>query len=116
MPFLTSLQTMKVGKNQWQLTEPLEYIYNGTRLVVPVGFITDFASVPRIPLVFSVFGDRAHEAATVHDFLYSKRFDRKLADSVFKRALLEDPHIPDWKAQAMYIAVRAWGWKYYRVK
>ena len=78
--------------------------------------MTDFASVPRIPLVFSVFGDRAHEAATIHDYLYDTKHNRKQADLIFRQALFEDPFIPNWKAHAMYAAVRAWGWKYYRVK
>lgn len=116
MPFLTSLETTKASNNQWKLLKPLTYDYLGTHITAPAGFVTDFASVPRIPLVFSVFGDRAHEAATIHDYLYSIKHNRKQADSVFKQALLEDPYISDWKAQAMYIAVRAWGWKYYRVK
>ena len=41
-------------------------------ITVPTGFFTDFASVPRMPFVFLLFGDVAHEAAVIHDYLYRK--------------------------------------------
>jgi len=33
-------------------------------------FETDFASVPRLPIIFMKWGDRAHAPATVHDYVY----------------------------------------------
>ncbi len=33
-------------------------------------FETDFASVPRLPIIFVLWGDRAHAPATLHDFVY----------------------------------------------
>lgn len=33
-------------------------------------FETDFASVPRVPFAYSLWGDRAHREATLHDFVY----------------------------------------------
>jgi len=36
------------GRQRWKLLEPLEYeVFPGHTLIVPAGFITDFASVPR---------------------------------------------------------------------
>ena len=43
-------------------------------ITVPTGFLTDFASVPRMPFVFLLFGDVAHEAAVIHDYLYKARW------------------------------------------
>jgi hypothetical protein len=40
------------------------------RVVVPKGFQTDFASVPRVPIAYMLFGDRAHREAVLHDYLY----------------------------------------------
>lgn len=40
---------------------------------VPAGFQTDFASVPRVPIVYLAWGSRAHREAVIHDYLY--RFD-----------------------------------------
>jgi len=40
------------------------------RIEVPKGFETDFASVPRLPIIFELWGNRAHRAAVLHDYLY----------------------------------------------
>lgn len=60
----------------------------GQTFVVPAGFVTDFASVPRVPVVYMLFGDRAHREAVVHDWLYqSHRVSKGMADKVFKEAM-----------------------------
>lgn len=71
--FLTDLKaSLKNGDSVWVLDAPLIYaskIMN--RLIeVPEGFETDFASVPRIPIAYLAFGDRAHREAVLHDYLY----------------------------------------------
>ena len=55
----------------WVIDSPLVYVSNilGS-ITVKAGFETDFASVPRIPLFYSLFGDRAHREAVIHDYLY----------------------------------------------
>ena len=53
----------------WVLTQPLIYEGNGFKIVVPAGFYTDFASVPRSPLTFEFFG-KFNEEAVIHDYLY----------------------------------------------
>jgi hypothetical protein len=54
----------------WELHEPLEYINGIITITVPAGFQTDYASVPRVPIAYMLYGDTAHEAAVVHDYLY----------------------------------------------
>jgi len=39
---------------------------------VPIGFETDFASVPRIPFIYAMYGGRVHREAVLHDYLYRK--------------------------------------------
>jgi len=39
---------------------------------VPIGFETDFASVPRIPFIYAMWGGKAHREAVLHDYLYRK--------------------------------------------
>jgi hypothetical protein len=56
-------------------------------VTVPAGFQTDFASVPRLPVVYLLVGGRARYASCVHDFLYSKSgVSRRDADAVFYEA------------------------------
>jgi hypothetical protein len=40
------------------------------RIEVKAGFQTDKASVPRVPLVYEAWGDKAHYESVIHDWLY----------------------------------------------
>ena len=69
--FLTSLQTVNLEDNRWQLLEPLVYESDIVgRVVVPGGFRTDFASVPRVPIAYWCWGGRCHHEAVIHDYLF----------------------------------------------
>ena len=83
-------------------------------IVVPVGFITDFASIPQYLL--SVFGDVAHRASLPHDFEYSGKgtLTREMADKVLLEACLLSG-IPAWKANLIYGGVRVGGAGRFRV-
>jgi hypothetical protein len=48
MPFVTSLELRYVGVGRYELLEPLVYRGAVDTIVVPAGFLTDLASVPRI--------------------------------------------------------------------
>lgn len=78
---------------------------------VPVGFYTDFASVPRfMPIAYACLGDTAHEPAVVHDWLYYGAFtDRKTADDIFLEAMKAWGMSP-WRYYPIYWGVRAGGW------
>jgi len=72
-----------------------ELVYHSTLLGydihIPSEFETDFASVPRIPIVYSLWGDRAHREAVVHDYLYRidsvPITDFDLANKIFLEAM-----------------------------
>ena len=102
------------GRSTWRLLAPLVYESDlvGT-ISVPFGFVTDFASVPRLPLAFMVAGDHAHQAAVIHDWLYTthavdgKPITRAQADAVFQEAIkCSDPDAP---AALMWLGVRVGG-------
>ena len=78
-------------------------------ILVPRGFHTDFASVPRLPLVFMLLGGRADRASVIHDYLYSTQtFDRKTSDRIFLEHMGEDG-INIIYRYLMYWGVRAGG-------
>jgi len=65
--FLTDLNATKAkeansaGRAKWRL--PTELAYNSQihgLIIVPEGYITDFASVPRLPFAYWLTGDTAH--------------------------------------------------------
>ena len=70
--FLTELDArLKDDDRIWILGSPLIYESDILgRIEVPAGFNTDFASVPRLPIVYMLYGDRAHRESVVHDWLY----------------------------------------------
>ena len=110
--FLTDLVVEALSDDTWQVVSALRYqsqILNNI-IEVPAGFVTDFASVPRVPIVFEQFGDRAHHESVVHDWLYyTASTSRKTADMVFLEAM-KSRGKPWWICRGMYLGVRAGGW------
>ena len=104
------------GRGTWRLTVPLLYQSDvaSTIISVPTGFTTDFASVPRIPLVYEAVGDTAHAAAVVHDYLYSTgEVPRSMADAIFKEAA-QVSGVSGWRAWILWAGVRIGGASHYR--
>lgn len=99
------------GRGRWRLRNPLVFESSraGRVICVPEGFVTDFASVPRLPIVFWLTGDTAHPAAVVHDYLYSRgELKREEADEILLEAMAS-VGVPAWRRYPMYWAVRAFG-------
>jgi len=108
--FLTTLVVEMQDDRTWKLEHPLVYQSDiAGSITVPEGFVTDFASVPRIPIAYTLAGDTAHAAAVVHDYLYGNHgVKRKVADAVFKEAMAVSG-VPWWRRQLMWSAVRVFG-------
>lgn len=103
---------------RWMLLAPFEYhvgMYPSEQLIaVPIGTITDLATVPRI--LWSVFPPhgRYAKAAIIHDYLYDRAIGSKaFADSTFREAM-EVLGVPRWRRTLMYWAVRWFGRGNYR--
>ena len=97
------------------LTRPIAWVPNPgqtpsyKRVDVPVGFVTDFASIPRV--FFSMLRPDGNYtfAAIVHDFLYwSQDRSRDEADDIF-RLSMQDLSIPSITIEAIYMGVRRFG-------
>ena len=113
--FLTPLDVELIddrdGGGTWVLRSPLAYESSvaGQVICAPEGFRTDFASVPRAPLVYWLTGDVAHAAAVIHDYLYATGgVSRELADDVLLEAMAATG-VPAWRRYVMFWAVRAFG-------
>ena len=59
------------------------------KIIIPEGFQTDFASVPRVPFIYEAWGDRAHREAVLHDYLYRKDSKPYVTFMDANRAFLE---------------------------
>ena len=102
-----------IGAHQFRLIAPLEYhvgAYPSTEVItVPVGFVTDFASIPQaLWSILPPYGAYA-KAAIVHDYLYTYGTKgRKYADDVFDEGM-KVLGVPDFTRKSMYRAVRLFG-------
>ncbi len=94
------------GGGRWRVIEPLTYYSDGFGMVVvDDGFETDLASVPRWAY-YGLFGNVAHKAAVVHDWLIAEGHPREAADKEFLAAMRASG-VPAWRRWPMYWAVRA---------
>jgi len=111
----------KKDDGKWIVCSPFGFISDDIGDVyVPAGFKTDLASVPRIPIIFELFGDTSCEAAVIHDFLYSNEFERQWvtrykADCVLLEAS-KATDVPKWRRYPIFWAVRLFGWLYWHKK
>ena len=104
--FLTKLITEQISeatpnsRAKYRLIDALIYDSKTVGLiVVPEGFITDFASVPRVPIAYLVAGGLGNSAACLHDFLYTdphlamqkscEPVSREEADLVLRGAIID---------------------------
>ena len=105
------------GRAVYRLLAPLVYRRREWNITVPAGFETDLASVPRLPIVYLEWGDRAHREAVLHDYLYCigavPDIPRSQCDEVFREAMISQGN-PWWIYQPMYLGVRLGGWTGYK--
>ena len=110
-------QSDKQG-NVYTLLEDFSVEWKGKTLVIPKGFKSDGASVPRFfwRSVFPPGDTRALRAAFAHDYIYRNhpwKWSKADADNMFYD-LLRAEGIPYFKAQKAYWGVRLFGgnaWK-----
>jgi hypothetical protein len=111
--FTTPADLRLLGNYTWELLAEFEYHvgkYPSEHVIrVPVGTVTDLASVPRLLwVIFPPHGKYA-KAAIVHDYLYAQAIGTKdEADRIFYEAM-GVLGVPKWRRRAMYAAVRWFG-------
>lgn len=115
------------GGENFKLLEEFEYYRENDKdeiIHVPVGFITDFASIPK--LFWSILPPQGSgkdndycKAAVLHDFLYSNdsnssyNVSRKEADEIFLEAM-KARKVKKITRNVLYWCVRLFGKKYFK--
>lgn len=109
---------MRGSSRCFMLTADFRYVSSLGEILVPLGFITDGASIPQVFWsILSPFGDY-FKAAVIHDFLYSSmndKFSRLQADLIFKEAMF-NLGVPWYRREIIFRAVRAFGCSSFRGK
>lgn len=111
--FLTSLCVTEIDDSVFQVCDHT-FSYYSDRIAqvidVPVGFFTDFASVPRLGVVYAMLGNTAHEPAVIHDWCYyTGTLTREAADKILLEAMAVIG-VPLWRRWPIYWGVRMGGW------
>jgi hypothetical protein len=83
---------------------------SGNTINVPIGFMTDFASIPRPLWAFLPKWGKYGNAAVIHDYCYWEQSrSRKEADEIFREAM-GVLQVSPCKIRLMYWAVRLFGY------
>lgn len=129
--FLSPLELEYIDGVRWRITAPFEYRLGADdgpeKVSIPVGFITDFASIPRVLWNVLPPAGSYGRAAVIHDWLYQHRtvvrvatarsmpvvvrlVDRAEADRVLNEGMgvLGVGRLTRW---LVYSGVRIGGWK-----
>lgn len=125
--FTTELVVQSIDDRKWRVNERFNYNIDtadsSNAVEVPVGFITDFASIPRILWVLLPPWGKYGKAAVIHDYMYTEhkhsvfsaegvesfvQIERKQADDIFLQAM-EVLGVNVITRYAMYAAVRVFG-------
>lgn len=112
--FLNPLITKHLKGMQFELRKPFVYVVKFEpyeTVNVPVGFVTDLASIPKI--FWSIIGGpngRYGKASVIHDWLYFKQtYSRRKSDLIFYEAMRE-LKVNFVKRWLIYHAVRVGAW------
>jgi hypothetical protein len=113
VPFDSPALTVRRASDQWwEVVEPLVYRGRRDTFVVPPGFRTDFASVPRVVVWLIPRFGRYTLAAVLHDWLVTDGIaggavSSRDADGLFRR-VLHELGVPPVRRWLMWCGVR-WG-------
>lgn len=111
--FTAPLIAEKIGPRLWRTYREFYYCVGAKdskeRIDVPVGFKTDFASIPRLFWLFLPPDGQYTQAAVLHDFLcVSKRYSKLRTSEIFHEAM-RVLGVGRRTARLMFLAVQWFG-------
>ena len=112
MPFLDPLIVKVLSDGDVVLIKRFRYRRPNSSQVlsIPIGFVSDYASIPRVFRGLVSGSDNTKLPSVLHDYLYRKGIGkRKWADQLFLDAMKESG-VPWLKRRMVYSAVRVGGW------
>lgn len=117
MPDLRPLlsKSKQSGLPQYLLMSDFVVYIDGIKIIIPVGFITDLASVPwGFRNTFYPGDPQTAAASLIHDFFYAAEILKRIeSDRVFYAVLIY-VGVDGPKEKPMFLAVYLFGWGTYR--
>lgn len=112
MQSIPSIEAIPGTANQWRLRAPWRMRHADTDLIIPPGFVTDLASIPKLARSLVQQGDRRTWGPSIeHDYRYYYQIGpRRTADSAFRQRLRQNG-ISIAKSWMMWLAVRLGGYR-----
>jgi hypothetical protein len=109
MPFITELTVTERSDGMWELSNDLVYQGKIDTFTIPKGFLTDFASVPRLFTWLVPRSGQYTKCAVLHDWLLeTQAVSRCDADGLFRRTMREIG-VAVLRRRVMWAAVRVAG-------
>lgn len=111
--FMQPLDVEYIDGKNWRLIEEFTFCSSDAIIIVPKGFVTDFASIPRaFWIILPPTGPMYGKAAVVHDYMYvvgqHENYTKAQADRTFLEGMTL-LGVPVWKRSIMYKAVCRFG-------
>lgn len=114
---LNDLKVEKLFNENYILLEDFKYQVGKLVITVPKGFVTDFASIPKMLWGLLPKHGKYDIASVVHDFLYSEHnltgINRKLADKIFNY-IMKESGVNCYTRKILYLGVRKFGKPFYK--
>lgn len=108
---LTPLDKYEEHRRLYELKRDFHYrALDGTVITVPMGYMTDLASVPRAFQAFVPKDGRILKAAVVHDYMYTTAMfgDKRIADNLLKEGMIR-LGVKPWRRVIIYHLVKWFG-------
>ena len=117
MPMMVNIIPMKEGKCIETL-EPCHITCNGRSFVIPIGYRSDGASVPRFlwRLLSPCIDPLTLVPSIAHDYMYEWRIGTRYEADLWYAEVLCRGGYPQWKCLLTFIGLRLFGGKHYGTK
>ena len=104
-----------IGDGKWRVREDYTYQSRYGNVTVEKDFVSDLASVPPLPLAYTLTKNASVTGAVVHDWLYregtilGQRITRQQADNVMFDVMV-DEGISWWRRRLIITGLKIGGW------
>lgn len=100
------IKTRRLSADKWEVIEAYRFYHEFIGWVeIPVGFVTDYASVPfGVSLIIKKRG-RHGTAAVIHDYLYFTQITTRYRADLIMLEIMQSHKVSKWKRESIYLGL-----------